>query len=210
MGVDFAGRFSLDFSLQRVPGQILFVGRLVEKKGVKYLIQALPRIRQRVPNAHLVIVGSGPDRDMLFELASTMGLLNSIQFVGAISQVELPGFYRRASVFVAPFVEATSGDREGLGLVTAEAIASGCPVVVGDVAAVADIFLDGALEMRAVPGNVESLVEKVVAMLLAPEAASQQVLTLRHRLVAQLGWDAIALQYASLLREVAGAASTTR
>jgi len=210
MGVDFAGRFSLDSSLQRVPGQILFVGRLVEKKGVKYLIQALPRIRQRVPNAHLVIVGSGPDRDMLFELASTMGLLSSIQFVGAISQVELPGFYRRASVFVAPFVEATSGDREGLGLVTAEAIASGCPVVVGDVAAVADIFLDGALEMRAVPGNVESLVEKVVAMLQAPEVASQRVLTLRHRLVAQLGWDAISLQYVNLLREVAGAASTTR
>ena len=203
MGVDFAGRFALDSVAQRVPGRILFVGRLVEKKGVKFLIQALPGIRQRVPNAHLVIVGSGPDRDMLVELASAIGLLNCIEFVDAMSQAELPGFYRSASVFVAPFVEAASGDREGLGLVTAEAIACGCPVVVGDVAAVADIFLDGALEMRAVPGNVDSLVEKVVATLLAPEAANQRVLALRHRLVARLGWDSIALQYAGLLREVA-------
>lgn len=210
MGVDFAERFSLDPGTQREAARILFVGRLVEKKGVKYLIQALPEIRQRVPNAHLVVVGGGPDREMLCQLSSAMGLQDCIQFVGAIEQSELPDFYRRASLFVAPFVEAASGDREGLGLVTAEAIACGCPVVVGDVPAVADIFLDGAQEMRAVPGDIESLVEKVVASLLAPEAASQRVLALRHRLAAELGWDAIALRYAGLLREIVGAASSVR
>ncbi len=53
MGVDFDGRFSLDRGVERIAGQILFVGRLVEKKGVKYLIQALPAIREQVPGAHL-------------------------------------------------------------------------------------------------------------------------------------------------------------
>ena len=203
MGVDFDGRFSLDARVERVAGQILFVGRLVEKKGVKYLIQALPSIRQRVPDAHLVIVGSGPELPELTALVSELGLQDCVEFRGAMSQDALPEFYRRAAVFVAPFVDAASGDREGLGLVSIEAIACGCPVVVGDVPVVADIFLDTEMDMRAIPGNPESLAQKVGDVLVAPELAIRRALVVRERLALNLSWHNIAMRYSMLLRDVA-------
>jgi glycosyltransferase involved in cell wall biosynthesis len=203
MGVDFDARFSLDPGAERVAGQILFVGRLVEKKGVKYLIQALPSIRQRVPSAHLVIVGSGPELPALTALVSRLRLQDCVEFRGAMSQDALPEVYRRAAVFVAPFVDAASGDREGLGLVSIEAIACGCPVVVGDVPVVADIFLDTEMDMRAIPGNPESLAQKVGDVLVAPELAIRRALVVRERLALNLSWHSIAMQYSMLLRDVA-------
>jgi glycosyltransferase involved in cell wall biosynthesis len=203
MGVDFDGRFSLDPQAERIAGQILFVGRLVEKKGVKYLIQALPSIRQRVPSAHLVIVGSGPELPELTALVSGLGLQDCVEFRGALSQDALPEFYRRAAVFVAPFVDAASGDREGLGLVSIEAIACGCPVVVGDVPVVADIFLDSEMDMRAIPGNPESLARKVGDTLAAPEAALRRALDVRQRLAGQLSWETVTMRYSALLKDVA-------
>ena len=204
MGVDFDGRFSLDARVERVAGQILFVGRLVEKKGGKYLIQALPQIRQRVPSAHLVIVGSGPELPELTALVSGLGLQDCVEFRGAMSQDALPEVYRRAAVFVAPFVDAASGDREGLGLVSIEAIACGCPVVVGDVPVVADIFLDTEMDMRAIPGSSESLAQKVGDVLAAPEAALRRALDVRQRLAGQLSWEIVTMRYSALLENVAG------
>lgn len=203
MGVDFDGRFTLDARVERVAGQILFVGRLVEKKGVKYLIQALPSIRQRVPGAHLVIVGSGPELPELTALVSELGLQDYVTFRGAMSQDALPEFYRRAAVFVAPFVDAASGDREGLGLVSIEAIACGCPVVVGDVPVVADIFLDTEMDLRAIPGSPESLAQKVGDVLAAPETALRRTLDIRQRLAGQLSWEIVTKRYLTLLKNVA-------
>lgn len=202
MGVDFDGLFSMDPEMERVAGQILFVGRLVEKKGVKYLIEALPSIREQVPCAHLVIVGSGPELHALTALVSRLGLQEVVEFRGAMPQNALPEFYRRAAVFVAPFVNAASGDREGLGLVSVEAIACGCPVIVGDVPVVADIFLDTEMDMRAIPGSPESLAQKVGGVLLAPEVALRRALVVRQRLLGQLGWGVVAKRYSELLRNL--------
>jgi glycosyltransferase involved in cell wall biosynthesis len=202
MGVDFDGRFSLDSSVDRVPGQILFAGRLVEKKGVKYLIEALPAIRRRVPDAQLEIIGGGPELDLLVKQVYKLGLQDCVVFLGAMSQAGLPEHYRRAAVFVAPFVNAASGDREGLGLVSIEAIACGCPVVVGDVPVVSDLFLDTEMDMRAIPGSSESLAQKVVDILLAPDMAVQRVMVVRKRLEAKLSWRVVAKRYATLLHNV--------
>lgn len=203
MGVDFEGRFSLGSAVERVPGQILFAGRLVEKKGVRYLVEALPAIRERVPDAHLVIIGGGPEQDVLTQLVSRLGLQDCVVFLGAMSQAALPEHYRSATVFVAPFVNAASGDREGLGLVSAEAIACGCPVVVGNVPVVSDLFLDTEMDMRAIPGSSESLAQKVVDILLAPDAAVERVMVVRKRLEAQLSWKVVAKRYSILLHSVA-------
>lgn len=203
MGVDFEGVFSLNSSVERVPGQILFAGRLVEKKGVRYLIEALPAIRQRVPDAHLVIIGNGPEWDVLNKLVAKIGVQDKVVFLGAMPQADLPDYYRRAAVFAAPFVNAASGDREGLGLVTVEAIACGCPVVVGDVPVVSDLFLDTEMDMRAIPGSSESLAQKIIDVLLAPDVAIQRVMVVRNRLAAELSWNNVAKRYSGLLQRIA-------
>ena len=95
------------------------------------------------------------------------------------------------------------GDREGLGLVSIEAIACGCPVVVGDVPVVADIFLDTEMDMRAIPGNPESLAQKVGDVLVAPEAALRRALDIRPRLAEQLSWEIVTMRYSALLKNLA-------
>jgi glycosyltransferase involved in cell wall biosynthesis len=105
-------------------------------------------------------------------------------------------------VFVAPFIDADSGDKEGLGLVTIEAIACGCPVVVGDVAVVADIFQDTEMDMRAIPGDHRDLAAKITNVLLDPEVANQRTMAIRERLQQKMGWQSVANRYGELIDDV--------
>ncbi len=90
----------------------------------------------------LTIIGFGPEQGNLRRLAAELGLEGYVDFIGAKPQSDLVHYYRRAALFVAPFIEAADGDQEGLGLVSIEAVASGCPVLVGDVQAVSDLPIE--------------------------------------------------------------------
>lgn len=106
---------------------VLFVGRLVEKKGCGYLIRAMSRVFEDVPQAQLVIAGDGPLRSVLeSEAASCCG--NTI-FLGHQPHAVVRQWMRRARVLVAPSVQAQNGDSEGLPMVLCEAQAEGLPVV---------------------------------------------------------------------------------
>lgn len=133
MGVDLLDRFVPDPGVARDADRLLFVGRLVAKKGLHHLIAALPAIRARRPGVVLDVVGYGPEEEALKALARRHGVEDRVRFLGAREQRELPAFYRGASLLVAPFVRDRSGDQEGLPVVAMEAVACGCPVVVGDV-----------------------------------------------------------------------------
>lgn len=135
MGVDLSNRFTIDRTVVRSQNEILFVGRLVEKKGLIHLIQAMPAIIESNHQARLTVAGFGPELGKCRLLAMQLGISDRVHFLGAIEQVDLPRLYRRAAVFVAPFVEAAGGDQEGLGLVSIEALGCGCPVVVSEMAA---------------------------------------------------------------------------
>jgi glycosyltransferase involved in cell wall biosynthesis len=121
---------------------ILFVGRLAEKKGVRYLLDAMPAILTEAPDATLVIVGDGPLRPELEEQARTLQITNSVRFEGAKRPDELPAYYTAADVFAGPSIIAEGGDTESFGLVFAEAMASGCPVVASNVGGISDLVKD--------------------------------------------------------------------
>lgn len=126
MGVDLGHRFSPARQGKPDCNQLLFVGRLVEKKGVHLLIEAFSRLKHAYPAAHLRIVGFGPEKANLEALVQDLDLKKDVCFSGPTPQSELPDLYRTAGVFVAPFIEAASGDQEGLGLVVVEALGCGC------------------------------------------------------------------------------------
>lgn len=204
MGVDFDGLFTPGPATARRRGEILFVGRLVEKKGLRHLIAALPGIVARVPEAHLTIAGFGPEEPALRTLAEALGVDDRVHFLGALAQAKLPALYRRAAVFVAPFVQARSGDQEGLPVALMEAIACGCPVVVGDLAVLDDLFTAAEAKARVDPTRADLLAQRVVDTLADQESAWARAQALRQRLAARLGWDGIAAQYARLLHGMDG------
>lgn len=195
MGVDF-DKFTTSDHVARNQNEILFVGRLVEKKGLSYLIRALALVRHDVQNVKLTIIGFGPEQESLQKLVTELGLDGHVDFIGAKSQSDIVPYYRGAALFVAPFIEAVDGDQEGLGLVTIEAAACGCRVLVGMVAAVADLPVQ-TVDVT----NREDFSKAILDALALRDDGNSQML--RDRLQSMLAWPKAASCYASMLGRLA-------
>lgn len=204
MGVDLRTRFTPDPTVARDPCHLLFVGRLVEKKGVDVLILALSEVAAVHPAVRLTVVGHGPFLDAWQALASAEGVANRIDFVGPVGQPQLPALYRKASLFVAPFREATGGDVEGLGLVLVEALGCGCPIVTSDVPATRDVLqgVDGVATVA--PNDVRELARALTSALSAIVSMTAGVVASRSVLVDRFDWNCVAKRYGDLLETVLG------
>jgi glycosyltransferase involved in cell wall biosynthesis len=203
MGVDLKERFTPDPQVERSRDKLLFVGRLVPKKGLCHLLDALPLVLQQYPTACLSIAGFGPKEALLRAQARRLGIGDHVRFLGAVSQAELPALYRKAAVFAAPFVRDPTGDQEGLPVVVMEAIGCGCPVVVGNVAGIADLLGEATSHFHTEPADSAALASAVAAPLANPGAAQQRALELRATLADRLDWDVIAAQYGGILETAA-------
>ncbi|MEA1081417.1 glycosyltransferase [Marinobacter qingdaonensis] len=202
MGIGFESNFRLP-SRKRVPGQILFVGRLVEKKGLKYLIEALPRILLHQSDCELIIVGDGPERINLEEQTHRLGLSESVRFVGALPQKKLPQYYQSASLFCAPFIEAENGDVEGLGLVTIEAMSFRCPILIGNVAATQDVVPPQFRSLCLVnPKDTTIFAEQVVQRLSLSEAATDEIDALKEYAIEQFSWSNVKNRYLGIFEKL--------
>jgi colanic acid/amylovoran biosynthesis glycosyltransferase len=156
-GVDL-DRFRPDVA-PREPGLVLHVGRLVEKKGTKVLIEAMAGFA----GANLAIIGDGPLRDALERQAQKLG--ERIRFLGALPADEVAQWMRRASVLAAPSVTATDGDAEGLPNVVVEAAASGLPVVGTNHSGIPEAIEDGNSGFLVAEGDSGALAARLAELL---------------------------------------------
>lgn len=170
---------------------VLFVGRLAEKKGVTYLIEAMREI-----DAILVIVGEGPLKKELVNQAR--GMEDKVKFWGAKTHEELSIIYASSDIFVAPSITASDGDREGLGLVILEAMASGIPVVASDSGGIAGLISDGVNGLLCQERNVMELRKKII-LLLENRMLYKKMQNNAKNIVEQFSYNILAKQYADLL-----------
>ncbi len=122
---------------------VLFVGRLVERKGPDFLLSAFRRVAMAVPNSKLVIVGGGPLNHGLEKQARKLRLSEKVIFAGEIPNAELPKYYCAADVFVLPSIVDRNGDMEGQGVVYAEAMACKTPVIGTKTGGIPDVISHG-------------------------------------------------------------------
>ncbi len=123
---------------------VVCVSRLMARKGQDTLIEAFPALKRRVPDAALLIVGGGPYRKRLEELALASTWRDDIVFTGSVPWPELPAHYAAGDVFAMPCRTRRRGlDVEGLGIVYLEASATGLPVLAGDSGGAPDAVLPG-------------------------------------------------------------------
>jgi len=123
---------------------IISVGRLVHRKGQDRLVEALPRILDEVPDAHLLLVGEGPHRKELDRLASKWNVASAITFLGRLHLDDLPKHLTLAEVFAMPSRDRLAGlEVEGLGIVYLEASSCALPVIVGKSGGAVDALIDG-------------------------------------------------------------------
>jgi glycosyltransferase involved in cell wall biosynthesis len=198
MGVDLRRRF-VPAQEPRAADELLFVGRLVAKKGLRFLVQAMPRIIARRPAVRLRIVGFGPEEPALREQVQALGLAGQVVFDGAIPQDRLPAMYRSASLFVAPFVRDSSGDQEGLPVALMEAVGCGCPVIAGNVPGLGDLLGGMAEQVCVDPTDTIALADAVLHSLEHQEQARARAEDIRKNAIAWIDWETVAVRYGDLL-----------
>lgn len=192
MGTDLRQRFvPAENPRTREPSHLIFVGRLVPKKGLEHLLQALHQLRQEKVPVTAEIVGHGPLAKGLEQSAHSMGLAESVRFTGPIPHESLPGHYQRASIAVFPFVEATDGDQEGFGLVMVEAMGCGCAVIASDLPAVRDVIQDRVTGILVPPARSDELAIAIREMIWDPQELAALALKGRAEAVKRFDWSAI-------------------
>ena len=201
MGVDVQTRF-IPSVRKKTTKSLLFVGRVVEKKGLRYLIAALPKIIEKHPDAKLRVAGDGQELNAMKKLASDLGVTGHVHFLGAVTNEALPGLYQTSDVVVFPSIVATGGDREGFGLVLVEALGCECAVVATDLPATRDIIQDGETAFIVRQKDARQIADKVVQLLNDPELRNSLGAMGRQHVAQRFDWTAIAAQYRDLIHSV--------
>jgi glycosyltransferase involved in cell wall biosynthesis len=178
---------------------VLFVGRLVERKGVAHLIDALARLDD---HSRLVVVGDGPERPRLEARARELGLADRVVFRGRISDAELQRAYQGADVFVLPAVVDSRGDTEGLGVVLLEAMNYGVPVVASNIGGIVDIVVDRETGILVPPADPVALAGALQTVLGDPSRARELGEAGRRRLAEHFSWVASLSQLDGVYRGV--------
>ena len=143
---------------------LLGVGRLAEKKGFKYLIEAMPLILQEIPLAKLVIIGFGPQKARLENQIQQLELASSISLIGGKTGKELQDWFASADIFIGPSIITADGDTEGQGVVFLEAMASGTAVIASDVGGIKDAVRDNISGLLVPEKNPQAIAEKVLTL----------------------------------------------
>jgi len=204
MGTDLKSRF-LPSESRSNGNSLLFVGRLVEKKGLYYLIHAMPAILKKHPQINLMVAGEGPEKTNLIRVCENLGINANVRFLGAVKNELLPALYQTSGVFVFPSIIADiadDGDREGFGLVLVEALGCECPVIVTDLPAMQDIIEDGKTGLVVPQKNIQQIAEKVILLLNDDELRCSLGKEGRRFVLKHYDWSIIEQKYVDLIESI--------
>lgn len=202
MGVDLKGLFTPDPGVQRKTDELLFVGRLVEVKGLQTLFDAMPKVLAKYPGIRLIVAGAGPLESELRASAKKLDIADRVDFRGMVMQSKLPELYRQATMAVFPFVVTKSGIQEGFGLVVVEAMGCGCPVIAGDLPALHDTVIHEENGLLFESGNSQALADAIIRMLADPDLCFRLAGEGRRRVVQKFDWEIVAGKYAGEYKKI--------
>jgi glycosyltransferase involved in cell wall biosynthesis len=175
------------------------MGRLVERKGVHLLLEALSLLAHR-PLLH--VVGDGPERERLQDLAAELRLGEDVVFHGFVSAEEKAERLAGCDAFVLPAVIDSKGDTEGLGVVLLEAMTYGKPVIASAAGGIVDIVRDGRNGFLVPPGDAGALAGAIRACVESPDRARELGAQGRIDVEEGFSWDVIADRLAALYTSV--------
>ena len=170
MGADLA-RFEY-MSRSHEPGRpprILTVGRMVEKKGIAYGLQAIAEVIKHHGPVHYSIAGNGPLRPQLEKLVAELNLENYVTFYGWQNQDEVLSLMRASDIILAPSVTAQNGDQEGIPVTLMEAMATGMPVISTWHSGIPELVEDGVSGLLVPERDPDSLKKALLRLLDEPE-----------------------------------------
>ena len=176
---------------------ILFVGRLIEEKGLSYLIKAMPRLLEAKPEAALLVVGDGPQREEASELAANLGMASRVQFLGAVPNKSIAPYFWMADAVAVPSLW------EGLGVVLLESAAAGVPAVASAVGGIPDIIEHEKSGLLVPPGDSDALADALVRLTSNPKVSKQLGEAAKSFVKQNFSWDVVARKFDCLYKRLA-------
>lgn len=167
--------------------RIILVSRLIKRKGINYLLDALSQIKQE--NFHLMVIGDGNQREHLEKMAKEAGLVNKVSFLGLVSHKSISQYYSQSDLFILPSLN------EGMSNTVLEAMASGLPIITTNVGGSKELIKDNGFVVN--PRSSEEILDAIKKYLADPS------LLIKHgkesrRIAERMSWENVAKNYKSL------------
>ncbi len=175
--------------------RLLCVGRLIERKGQRYLIKAVKQLVEEGVDVRLDLVGTGDAEAAYRQLVRELGLETTVRFHGYVPRAEMPACYKSADVFVLPSYN------EGMSVATLEAMASGLPVVITRTGGAAELVLEGSNGFTFPRADTVTLLEHLRYLAVNHALARQMGVASRER-ATTFSWDTVAKCYLSLFNHL--------
>jgi len=176
--------------------QIIWVGRYVQGKGVEYLIEAFSQVLKKIPNAHLTLVGDGPEKTEIEEKIQNLQIQSSVTLLDDVDNADLPRMYIQSNVFVLPSL------MEGVPRTLLEAIACGTPVITTNLPHLRNI-VDGA-GFVVPPQNPQVLSEAIITILENSSLAEKMGQSGRTKIELWYSWQDTVKKTLELYKSVIG------
>lgn len=182
---------------------ILTVARLVPKKNVESVLQALPKVIEYFPDLLYIVVGEGPDRERLEKICDELKLRPYVHFLGRIENSLLPALYCASNLFIMPTkgTETVEGT-ETFGITFIEANACGLPVIAGNTGGVADAVVDGETGLFVDPCNVSEIARAMILLLSDMQYSRKLGENGRRRIETYFNWQNIGAKFELFLEKM--------
>jgi glycosyltransferase involved in cell wall biosynthesis len=177
----------------------LFVGNLVPRKGLQYLVEAAQTVTKQIPNATFLIVGEGPQKNQMKQQLQKTTLSKNFLFLGNVKDSQLPAIYNCADMFVLPSIQ------EGQGIVLLEAQACGKPVVAFDIGGVNEAVQNGKTGFLAKRGSTQDLADALLKLFSDVPLREKMGSEGRSFVLGNFTWDICAQGMLTVYREALGA-----
>jgi glycosyltransferase involved in cell wall biosynthesis len=174
---------------------ILTVNRLHPRKRIDWLIQAMPIVLVKIPNAKAFIIGTGPEENKLKELTKTLGLTDSVIFTGFVPQDEIAAYYETSDIYIH------LAKQEPFGLTVIEAQALGKPVITVAEGGPKDNVLDGETGFL-IDSKVETLASRIIQLLQDDELRMQFGAKARNHIKENYGWQSSVQRFLKVCTEL--------
>lgn len=179
---------------------ILYVGQLIERKGINYLLKAVSMVdRSLLRKCEIMIVGDGPEREKLERLSEELGLSEHVTFTGKVSHDELLNWYAAADIFVLPSLS------EGRPTVVNEAMASECAIIASNVSGIPEQVTDCYNGFLVPPRDPAALAEKIVYLIENENEIAVMGRNSRQKIIDEkLTWEGYADRIVKIYSQVTG------
>lgn len=181
---------------------VLGVGRLVDKKGFKYLIKAVPAVLKANKNVTFVVIGEGDQRQELEDLAKDLGVNGNIRLPGWVDYDKLVHYYNVSDIFILPSIRDEEGNLDDQSVSVVEAMACGKPVITTDFSGYKIVVKDGINGYLVSEKRSELIADRIVKLLSSKALRLRMGRNSRKLVIRNFSWRAIGEQYSLLFRRL--------